>query len=309
MEEKHRAQKLQEWREQQAQIRVNLESAKPQPSASIVPGASPAPRPERSEERVQAQADPSPKPAHLNSSLTTSNRRVTQRAPPHFPRHASRPNPQRRFLRRTRTQLTPQSMAIGTEPAFLSKPKRWGSGETERSLVFRRLGDAKNEERLVCLRFLQEAQHLLLDWWFTRKFGKPSWRVRSRFRVVPFAFTAGLSVPPKRVSRDPFPVLSAIPRSFLDAPGSGAGYVDHPDEPSRAFLSGRCIRGNEAQSSFQPFGWSVRISLLDATQHGVSTTYQEGGAGRPFVVLPVPLPTPFDWPVAARYLVVWAIFS
>ena len=136
--------------------------------------------------------------------------------------------------------------------------------------------------RLVCLRFLQEAQHLLLDWWFTRKFGKPSWRVRSRSRVVPFAFTAGLSAPPKRVSRDPFPVLSAIPRSFLDAPGSGAGYVDHPDEPSRAFLSGRCIRGNEAQSSFQPFGWSVRISLLDATQHGVSTTYQESGCRPPF---------------------------
>jgi hypothetical protein len=63
MEEKHHAQKLQEWREQRAQIRVNLERAKPQPSASIVPGASPPPRPERSEERVQAQADPSPKPA------------------------------------------------------------------------------------------------------------------------------------------------------------------------------------------------------------------------------------------------------
>jgi hypothetical protein len=173
-------------------------------------------------------------------------------------------------------------MAGRTEQAFLSKPKRWGSGETERSVVFRGLSDARNEVRLVCLRFLQEVQHPVLDRRFPRKFGKPSSRVRSRSRVVPFAFTAGRSVPPKRVSRDPFPVLSAIPRSSLDAPGSGAGYVDHPDEPGRASLSGRCIRGNEVRSSFQPFGWSVRISLLDATQPGVSTTYQEGGYRPPF---------------------------
>jgi hypothetical protein len=89
MEEKHRAHKLQEWRDQQAQIRANLErarittqepaqspinaatakdhagtAAKAQPSASLGADASPAPRPERSEGRVPAtQANTSPKPA------------------------------------------------------------------------------------------------------------------------------------------------------------------------------------------------------------------------------------------------------
>src|ERR1700757_241811 len=64
MEEKHRAHKLQEWRDQQAQIRANLERAKPQPSASAGADASPAPRPERSEERgPAAQANTISKPA------------------------------------------------------------------------------------------------------------------------------------------------------------------------------------------------------------------------------------------------------
>src|SRR5579864_3598777 len=64
MEEKHRAHKLQEWRDQQAQIRANLERAKPQPSASAGADASPAPRPEPNEVRVPAaQPNPTPKPA------------------------------------------------------------------------------------------------------------------------------------------------------------------------------------------------------------------------------------------------------
>jgi len=39
------------------------------------------------------------------------------------------------------------------------------------------LGDTRNEVRLVCLRFLQEALHPVLDQRFPRKFGTPSWRV------------------------------------------------------------------------------------------------------------------------------------
>ena len=40
--------------------------------------------------------------------------------------------------------------------------------KTEPSLVFRRLGDAENEVRLVGLRFLQEALHVVLDRYFTQ---------------------------------------------------------------------------------------------------------------------------------------------
>ncbi len=64
LEEKHHARKLQEWRDQQAQIRANLERAKPQPSANVGADAPSAPRPEQSEGRVPAaQPNPSPKPA------------------------------------------------------------------------------------------------------------------------------------------------------------------------------------------------------------------------------------------------------
>ena len=85
-EEKHRAQKLQEWRDQQAQIRANLERARttttrepaqsPNDAAigkdhvgtaaepSVGADASPAPPPERSDGSVPAaQANTSPKPA------------------------------------------------------------------------------------------------------------------------------------------------------------------------------------------------------------------------------------------------------
>ena len=49
------------------------------------------------------------------------------------------------------------------------KPKNnLHSFKTEPSLVFRRLGDAENEVRLVGLRFLQEALHVVLDRYFTQ---------------------------------------------------------------------------------------------------------------------------------------------
>jgi hypothetical protein len=57
MEEKHRAHKLQEWRDQQAQIRANLERARITPS--VGPEVSPAPRPEtqrRARPRSASQA-------------------------------------------------------------------------------------------------------------------------------------------------------------------------------------------------------------------------------------------------------------
>jgi hypothetical protein len=152
MEEKHRAHKLQEWRDQQAQIRANLEraritprepaaepalsqaeaavQAKPQPSASVRADASPAPRPERSEGRVPAtQANTRPKPA--SSTLPCHDFKQPNRAESSDPRpsHASRPNPQHPFPRRKRTQLMPQSMGRRTEQAFLSKPKRWGDAK------------------------------------------------------------------------------------------------------------------------------------------------------------------------------------
>jgi hypothetical protein len=114
MEEKHRAQKLQEWRDQQAQIRANLErarvttrepaaepalsqaeaavQAKPQPSASVGADASPAPRPERSEGRVPAaQANSSPKPA--TSTLPCHDFKQPHRAENSDPRPTPRKPP------------------------------------------------------------------------------------------------------------------------------------------------------------------------------------------------------------------------
>jgi hypothetical protein len=121
MEEKHRAHKLQEWRDQQAQIRANLErsritprepaaepalsqaeaavQAKPQPSASVRADASPAPRPERSEGRVPAtQANTRPKPASSTlpmSRLQTaeSRRELRPTSQPRKPPKSATPIP------------------------------------------------------------------------------------------------------------------------------------------------------------------------------------------------------------------------
>jgi hypothetical protein len=219
-----------------------------------VADASPAPRPQRSEERVQAQADTSPKPA--NSTLPCHH----FKPPRHTESSGPRPTP-----RKPPKSATP--VPNGQKNAAHASKHGWKDGagiliEAEtvgfgRDGTFSCLSGIKRRQERGASRVSQVSSRSAASGAGSVVHEKTETELagQSRSQAAQFAFTSGLSVLPKQVSRDPFLVLSAILRNSLDAPGSGAGYVDHPDEPGQASPSGRCIRGNEAQSSFQLFGW------------------------------------------------------